>query len=106
MCNLKSEIGERIRCERKRNHLTQDKMAEKLSISVKHYGAVERGMTGLSIENLVKVSEIFGASLDYLVKGIKDEYRVPERVVEIYSECPDDKKPYLIDMLEVLSKFN
>lgn len=70
MQDLKQSIGSRLKKKRKQLHLTQEIMAEKLNISIKHYGEVERGNAGLSLENLVEVSNILDVSLDYLIKGI------------------------------------
>lgn len=64
-------MGKRLKEYRKINHLTQEKIAELLNISVKHYSEVERGITGLSVENIIKVSIILNISIDYLLKGIK-----------------------------------
>lgn len=69
MCNLRINMGKRMKEKRKSLHLTQELMAEKLNISVKHYGGVERGTAGLSLENLIEVSNILGVGLDYLIKG-------------------------------------
>ena len=60
-------MGERLRAERKQKHMTQEQLAEQLDISIKHYSEAERGIVGLSVENLIKVSEILGISLDYLI---------------------------------------
>ena len=49
--------------------LTQEELAEQLGISVKHFSEVERGLTGLSIENLIQLSGLLGLSLDYMLKG-------------------------------------
>ncbi len=73
MSNLKAEMGLRIKNRRKEIGLTQESFAEKLEISVKHLSEVERGLAGLSIENLVKLSEILEISLDYVIKGKIDE---------------------------------
>ena len=67
--NYKIDFRQRLKKERKLRKLTQEQMAEKLDISLKHYGAVERGLTGLSTENLIYLSNILGLSLDYLLKG-------------------------------------
>lgn len=71
MKNYKIEMGKRLKEQRKYNHLTQEKIAEMLNISVKHYSEVERGITGLSVENIIKVSNILNVSIDYLLKGTK-----------------------------------
>ena len=91
MSDFRVEMGIRMKEQRKRLHLTQELMAEKLNISIKHYGSVERGLAGLSLENLVEVSDILGVGLDYLVKGISNsEDYMPDRIKEdfrIFNTC-------------------
>lgn len=69
MADYKKEMGRRIKDRRKECKITQEEMSETLGISVKHFSEVERGLAGLSIENLVKLSSVLELSLDYLVKG-------------------------------------
>ena len=106
MSDFRVEMGIRMKEQRKRLHLTQELMAEKLNISIKHYGSVERGLAGLSLENLVEVSNILGVGLDYLVKGIHetDDY-TPDKLKEMYLKFPQDKRQHIIELLEVISKF-
>ena len=104
MDDYKKAMGQRLKLKRKLRHLTQEQLAEKIDISIKHYSEAERGITGLSVENLIKVSEILGISLDYLLKGISPEYPVPLKMMEIYHDCPDSKKEILLDILELEAK--
>ena len=104
MSEYKKSMGERMKVQRKLMHLTQEQMAERLDISIKHYSEAERGIIGLSVENLIKVSEILGISLDYLIKGIAIDYPIPERMLEIYKNCPDSKKKLLLQLLELEAK--
>lgn len=104
MSDYKKAMGERLRTRRKQQHLTQEQLAECLNISIKHYSEAERGLVGLSVENLIKVSEILGISLDYLLKGISLDYPIPERILEIYQNCPESKKKYLLEILELEMK--
>ena len=67
--DFNASIGSRIAKLRKEHNMTQEQLAEKLDISIKHCGAVERGVSSLSLEKLVEVSLLFDVSLDYLVKG-------------------------------------
>ena len=69
MENYKQEIGLRLKQLRKENSLTQEKLAEMLGISQKHYSEAERGITGLSVKHLIQISDILSVSLDYLLKG-------------------------------------
>ena len=66
---FRKAIGQHIRQRRKALHLTQEATAEQLGISVKHFSEAERGIAGLSVENLAKLSDLLGCSLDHLVKG-------------------------------------
>ena len=65
----KEEIGKRLKQCRKEKHLTQEQLSEMLGISQKHYSEAERGLTGLSVKQLIKISNILSISLDYLLKG-------------------------------------
>ncbi len=69
MQNYKTEMGKRIKKRRRELRLTQENLSEILGISVKHLSEVERGIAGLSIENLITLSTVFDVSIDFLIKG-------------------------------------
>lgn len=69
---LNARIGVRIAPLRKQHKMTQEQLAEKLDISIKHCSAVERGLSCLSLEKLIEVSTLFDVSLDYLIKESPD----------------------------------
>lgn len=71
--DFNASIGSRIAKLRKEHNMTQEQLAERLDISIKHCSAVERGLSSLSLEKLVDVSFLFDVSLDYLVKGISKD---------------------------------
>lgn len=66
--DLNAMIGSKIATLRKQHGLTQEQLAEKLDISIKHCSAVERGLSCLSLEKLIEVSNLFDVSLDFLLK--------------------------------------
>ena len=94
MKDYKQGMGQRIKKKRKELKLTQERMAEELNISVKHFSEVERGIAGLSVENLIRVSEILGVSIDYMVKGETDSDRWYS-VISALEKIPPEKE-YLI----------
>lgn len=105
MEDFRIAMGKRMKEKRKLLHFTQEYMAEKLDISIKHYGGVERGSAGLSLENLIEVSEILGVGLDYLIKGTEERVDlVPNRIEEIYLGFPKEKRQYIIELLETVNK--
>ena len=104
MSDYKKGMSLRIKEERKRLHLTQEEIAEKLDISVKHFSEVERGLTGLSIENLIKLSRIFGVSIDYLVKGETDSEWYG--VVSAVQNVPKDKEREFKELIDLAVKLS
>lgn len=66
--DLNAMIGFKIATLRKQHSLTQEQLAEKLDISIKHCSSVERGLSCLSLEKLIEVSTLFDVSLDFLIK--------------------------------------
>lgn len=62
-------FGERLRRQRNSLGLTQEYMAEQLGISVRYYQMLEQGPKGVSVETLIKLSDILSLSIDYLLFG-------------------------------------
>ncbi|MCI9532835.1 MAG: helix-turn-helix transcriptional regulator [Lachnospiraceae bacterium] len=102
--DYKKGMGKRLRKYRLQSSLTQEKMAEILDVSLKHYSEVERGITGLSVEKLIFLSNFFGISVDYLLKGEKDKDILPFVLIDVYESCPEENRTLLLDMLKSLNK--
>ena len=68
------EMGERIKELRKKNHMTQAQLAELLHLSDKSaVSKIENGIKPLSIDQAVIISDAFGTSLNYLIRGERFE---------------------------------
>lgn len=63
------QFGGRIRKLRREHHLTQERLAVMLNISVEHLRKIELGKRGISIDLLLDLSNVLEASLDFLLKG-------------------------------------
>lgn len=101
------EMGARIAALRKENAITQEKLAEILDISVKHCSEVERGVSSLSLEKLIYVSDYFHCSMDYLVHGL-DANRVshvlPTFLIEIMESDDEQERQLLLQYLQMYGK--
>lgn len=64
-----SKIPLRIKKRRELLGYTQETLAEKLDISYSHYSKFENGFVFISLEVLIKLSEILNLSLDEIVFG-------------------------------------
>lgn len=62
-----SLLGKRIREERLRLNLTQEKLAEDINISTAYLGQVERGERHITLDKLIPLSERLGVSVDFLL---------------------------------------
>ncbi len=101
--DYKTGMGNRLQKCRQHANLTQEKMAEILNISNKHYNEVERGVTGLSINRLIFLSNYLDVSLDHLLKDENNTETLPVALINLYHSCPDGRKGNLLDMLRSLT---
>ena len=70
MEDIKIEVGKRIKESRKLSGYTQKQVAGILLMTQQQYSRFENGIFELSYSQLIKISELFDVSVDYLL-GIK-----------------------------------
>lgn len=63
------EVGQRIRHARKNKRWTQAKLAETVGCSTANITNIEKSKTKLSLNMLVRISEVLEVSLDELIGG-------------------------------------
>ena len=63
------EIGKRIRLERQKRGMNQEKLAEMAEISTSFVGHIERAEKIPSVETIVKIGESLEMDLNYLLLG-------------------------------------
>lgn len=62
-------VGERLRNRRTQLGWSRGEVAEKIGIVEKYYADIERGACGMSVETLMKVTQLYGISIDHLLYG-------------------------------------
>ncbi|MBQ8782682.1 MAG: helix-turn-helix transcriptional regulator [Clostridia bacterium] len=86
---------------RKRNGLSQEALAEKLDVSRQSVSKWETGESIPDLDRIVKLSEIFGVSTDYLLKNQPpEEQETPTKILRTVSM--EEASAYL----EVVKKFS
>lgn len=60
-------LGKKVKEERKRQRLTQEQLAERISVSIKHIGSIERAESIPSIQVLVALANELDVTVDYLL---------------------------------------
>jgi transcriptional regulator with XRE-family HTH domain len=79
-------ISKRIRELRRSNCMTQEEVAEKVGISLHHYGEIERGRRTAQIFTLKRIANALGVCLDYLVAGKNQDVSIcrMQHIIEMY----------------------
>jgi transcriptional regulator with XRE-family HTH domain len=62
-------VGDRIREIREEMQMNQDRLAERAGISKGFLSDVENNKRNIGSENLLKIANVLGASVDYLLRG-------------------------------------
>lgn len=63
----RTEVGRRIKQLRQAQTLTVDKLAKKAKVSAGYVSEVERGLSAVSVDKLMKIADGLGVSLDSLL---------------------------------------
>ena len=71
-------IGKRIHAIRQQKNITQEQLAQDLAISRQAVSKWESGKAIPDIENLMYISDLYGVSLDELIKG---DDKVSQKIV-------------------------
>jgi transcriptional regulator with XRE-family HTH domain len=84
-------IGNRIKDLRKQKKLNQTELGEIIGVSLNTLYSIETGKSDISSEALLKLSDFFEVSTDYLLKGIETERTISESEQEILEVLRADK---------------
>jgi transcriptional regulator with XRE-family HTH domain len=74
-------VGDRIREIREEMQMNQERLAETAGLSKGFLSDVENNKRNISSENLLKIANVLGASVDYLLRGETAEPAGSEPVV-------------------------
>ena len=104
---MRSLLGKRIREERLRLNLTQERLAEDVNLTTAYIGQVERGERNLTLENLVTVANRLGVSVDYLLSdsitpGNDGEYYIWSQLMSGRSEI---QKTLAVNMVKLMFNY-
>lgn len=99
--NLK-KMGFRISTQRRKLKITQEELAEKVGVSVKHISAIETGRTKANIELLYDIATCLDVTIDYFTLGIVKKNKFDE-IEEYLRECSDDEINTIKTMIKAVA---
>lgn len=96
-----NEIGKRIAYFRRKNNLTQQKLADKMDLSVSFIGQIERGITQVSLERLYEISEILNVDIVMLLSPdlANNKELIGIQISEIIKDWSVEQINFLVTML-------
>ena len=65
----RTAAGERLQKCRAQFRWSRKDVAQRCGLTEKYYSDIERGYCGMSVETLISLSEVYGLTLDYLIRG-------------------------------------
>ena len=81
-------LGERIRSLRMEQNLSQESLADSLAVSRQSVSKWETDASVPDLEKLIKMSDLFGVSLDTLIRGVADKPQQNAAVHEVPNRKP------------------
>ena len=90
-------VGKRIRKIRERNGLTQEEMAEILSVNPNAVRAYERGQYGVSKEVITRIRNHFRVTVDYLLFGAGEDLDC--LLLQVRNAREEDKMKLMMHLL-------
>ena len=100
-------LGSRIQERRRQLGYSQQSASEKLNISTSFYSRVERGEKVASLETLIKITNLYKSSLDFLLQdslslSVSDEFHI--KITQTFSSMNEEQSKRLLCWLNVISE--
>jgi transcriptional regulator with XRE-family HTH domain len=99
------QLGKRIREERQKLNLTQEKIAESIDISDSYIGQIERGERSLTLDTLIRLANKLGVTIDYLLQDsmghVTNDQTINQLAQILYNRSPKQKQMAL-DVLKMM----
>ena len=104
-------MGKRIREQRNKLDLTQENVSDKLGITPSFYSHIENGSRNVSLDTVIKLSDFFGVSIDYIIRGTNHVDTVPQdkylrKIIHRVTEFSNKEKEFALDFVNALKKYS
>ena len=96
---MDTNYSEKIRTLRKSKRMTQEQVADQIGVTKAMISAYETGIKCPSVEVLLKLSQLFNVTVDYIIRPDAPKY------VDV-SDLSDDSIALIITMINKLRRLN
>lgn len=84
-----TRLGKRIKEERLRLNLTQEKLSEKVGISTAYLGQIEHGERCITLDKLIPLANYLGVTVDFLLTDYNPSSGHDQTYLHILLQYPD-----------------
>jgi transcriptional regulator with XRE-family HTH domain len=102
-----NKLGQRIKEQRLKNHLTQEKLGEIVNVATSNISHIERATTQVSLSSLVKIANALGTTLDQLVSDSLNstaEIYIEQDISNLLQGCSLSEKQIIKDIIIATKK--
>lgn len=98
-----TRLGKRIKEERLRLNLTQEKLSEKVGISTAYLGQIERGERCITLDKLIPLANYLGVTVDFLLTDyiVTDEDNSLNILTQLFRGKTVEEKELAVNMLKL-----
>ena len=102
-----SKLGKRIREQRLKKHLTQEKLGEIIDVNTSNISHIERATTQVSLPSLIKIANALDTTLDQLVCDSSlpiAEIYIEQDITNLLQGCSLREKQIIKDIIIATKK--
>ena len=96
------DIGLRIKTLRIKNNIYQTELAKDIGVSQTHMSNIESGRAGITLENLVKMAEVFKCGIDEIIYGLRPQHE--DKSMELLKSCTMEDVLQALQMLQSIKR--
>lgn len=109
MSELAKKVGQRIRCHRTEQGLSQEKLAELSGCHPTYIGQLERGEKNATLESIGKIASSLNVSLSKLFENLgeadEDGRNIPLECYELMLSRTRTEQELIMEILTALDKY-
>ena len=92
MNNKQNAFGKRIRELRKNKHITQEKLAELISVEPQQISRIENGACFTTFETLEKLAHVFNVPINklFIFDHTKQKSQITNELIKLIQDCDED----------------
>lgn len=103
---INQRVGANVQQARERAHYTQEELSELLSITPNHLSAIERGVSGVTLEMLEKLCRLFNVSADTILFGETERNDIPIELAEALAGLGHAQRDRVLQIVKLVLGWN